>query len=169
MSSTSLQTVSGDTILDTSIPIAGQVPAFPWKDPFSVPPEKLHEIILSLKNACAKNPRNAALHTFLGIAHAMNYSVYESMDALETACKMAPQDFFVQFKYSELFFRLRLMDRAEEETSRAMALANTASEISLVGKQLSEIRRLRRNGVARPAWTKSMPRWTRILSIFRFE
>jgi hypothetical protein len=156
MSSTSLQIIPEKVILDSANPIADRVAAFPWKDPFSIPQEQLDEIISSLKNACAKNPPNAALQTCLGMAHAMNYDVNKSMDALETACKMAPQNFFAQFKYSELFFRLRLMDRAEEETSRAMELANTASEISLVGKQLSEIRRLKRKGVARPAWTKSL-------------
>jgi hypothetical protein len=90
------------------------------------------------------------------MAHAMNYDVYQSMDALEAACKIAPQNFFAQLKYSELFFRLRLMDRAEEETSRALALANSGAEITVVRRQLSEIRRLKRKGVERTAWTKSL-------------
>jgi hypothetical protein len=156
MSSTALQTISEDAASVSTISTLNGVPAFPWKDPFSVPQEKLPEIISSLQNACAENPANAALHTFLGMAHAMNYNVYESMDALEAACKIAPQNFFAQLKYSELFFRLRLMDRAEEESNRAMTLANTGAEISLVRKQLSEIRRLKRKGVERTEWTKSL-------------
>jgi len=156
MSTTALQTIREETISANANPTVDRAPAFPWKDPFSVPPEKLEEIIVLLENACAENPANAGLRTLLGMAHAMNYDVYESMDALEAACQIAPQNFFAQFKYSELFFRLRLMDRAEEETSRALALANTGPEISLVRKQLSEIRRLKRKGVERTAWTKSL-------------
>jgi len=156
MSSMMLQTTREDAVSVSAILALNSVPALPWKDPFSVPQEKLAEVILSLQNACAQNPANAALHTFLGMAHAMNYNVYESMDALEAACKIAPQNFFAQLKYSELFFRLRLMDRAEAETNRAMELANSGTEISLVRKQLSEIRQLKRKGVERTEWTKSL-------------
>jgi len=154
--SATLRTIREEPIPANTISTLDRLPVFPWKDPFSVPPEKLPEIILSLGKACAENPTNAALHTFLGMAYAMNYDVYESMDVLEEACRIAPQSFFAQFKYSELFFRLRLMDRAEEETSRALALASSGAEIVLVRKQLSEIRRLKRKGVERTAWTKSL-------------
>jgi hypothetical protein len=156
MSTTALQPVREETISGSANATFDRAPAFPWKDPFAVAPDKLGEIILSLQNACAQNPANAALRTFLGMAHAMNYDVYQSMDALEAACKIAPQNFFAQLKYSELFFRLRLMDRAEEETSRALALANSGAEITVVRRQLSEIRRLKRKGVERTAWTKSL-------------
>ena len=156
MSTTALQPIREDAVSANAIPTPDRAPAFPWKDPFAVPPEKLGELIVSLQNACAQDSANAALHTLLGMAQAMNYDVYEAMDALEAARRIAPQNFFAQFKLSELFFRLRLMERAEMETHRAMELANSASEISLVRKQLSEIRRLKREGVERTAWTKSI-------------
>jgi hypothetical protein len=156
MPTSALRTIREEAFPASAIPATDQLPAFPWKDPFSVAPEKLQEIIVSLENACAQNPGNAGLHTFLGMAHAMNYNVYKSMDALQAACRIAPQNFFAQLKYSELFFRLRLMDRAEAESARAMSLANSASEISLVRKQLSEIRRLKRKGVERTEWAKSL-------------
>jgi hypothetical protein len=156
MASRALQSIREEVVFGGTSPAFGPAPAFPWKDPFSVPPGKLGEIIVALENACSQNPANAALHTFLGMAHAMNYDVYESMDALEAACKIAPQNFFAQFKYSELFFRLRLMDRAEEESSRALALANSGAEITLVRRQLSEIRRLKRKGVERTVGAKAL-------------
>ena len=156
MSAAALQTICKDAVSASEIPPLDTAPVFPWKDPFAVPPEKLGEIIVSLQNACAQNPANAALHTFLGMAHAMNYDVYQSMDALEEARRIAPQNFFAQFKLAELFFRLRLIDRAENETSRAMALASSGAEIALVRKQLSEIRRLKRKGVERTECTKSL-------------
>jgi tetratricopeptide (TPR) repeat protein len=133
-----------------------RLPTFPWRDPHSVPPEKLAEFIASLTEACALNPENADMRTCLGIAHAMNYDVYQSIDALEEARRIAPDNFFAQLKYSELFFRLRIIDRAEEETSAALALAGKNWEISLARRQLSEIRQAKRKGLARPCLTKSL-------------
>jgi cytochrome c-type biogenesis protein CcmH/NrfG len=131
-------------------------PAFPWRDPHSVPPEQLAEFIASLTEACANNPADADLHTCLGIAHAMNYDVYRSTDALEEARRIAPENFFAQFKYSELFFRLRAMDRAENETIAALNLAANNWELAIARRQLSEIRRLKRQGLLRPLWIKSL-------------
>src|SRR5437762_11262966 len=54
---------------------ASRLPAVPWRDPHSVSPQKLAEVIASLKEACALNPANADLRVCLGIAHAMNYDV----------------------------------------------------------------------------------------------
>jgi tetratricopeptide (TPR) repeat protein len=132
------------------------LPAIPWRDPHSVPPEKLAEFIASLQQACAENPDNADLHTCLGMAHAMNYDVYRSMDALEGARRIEPENFLAQFKYAELYYRIRALDRAEAETSRALELAGTSWELSIARRQLSEIRRLRREGTQKPTWTKSL-------------
>src|SRR5271166_524188 len=133
-----------------------RLPVLPWRDPHSVPPEKLAEFIASLREACTKNPHNADLRTCLGIAYAMNYEVYPSMDALEEARRIEPDNFFAQLKYSELLFRLRVIDRAEEETTKALALAGNHWELSLARRQLSELRQHRRKGLARPPWTRSL-------------
>jgi len=142
------------TLARPSLPI--RMPALPWRDPHSVPPEELAEFIASLTEACALHPDNADIRTCLGIAHAMNYDVYRSMDALEDARRIGPENFFAQLKYAELLYRLRIIDRAEEETSAALDLAGNHWEISLARKQLSEIRRLRRKGMMRPRWTESL-------------
>jgi tetratricopeptide (TPR) repeat protein len=133
-----------------------RLPSLPWRDPHSVPPEQLAEFIASLKEACAKNPDNADLRTCLGIAYAMNYEVYPSMGALEEARRIEPDNFFAQLKYSELLFRLRVIDRAEQETIAALNLAGNNWEMALARKQLSEVRQLRRKGMVRPHWTKSL-------------
>ena len=133
-----------------------RLPALPWRDPHSVPPEKLAEFIVSLREACVQNPDNADMRTCLGMAYAMNYDVYHSMDALEEARRIEPENFFAQLKYSELLYRLRIVDRADEETLRALDLAGSGWELSLARRQLSEIRQLRRKGLTRPRWTKSL-------------
>jgi tetratricopeptide (TPR) repeat protein len=132
------------------------LPAIPWRDPHSVPPEKLAEFIAALQQACAENPDNADLHTCLGMAHAMNYDVYRSMDALEGARRIEPENFLAQFKYAELYYRLRALDKAEAETKLALELAGTNWELALARRQLTEIRRLRREGTQKPTWTKSL-------------
>ena len=60
----------------------------PWRDPSTVSKQELAAYIGSLEKACQDNPRSADLRTCLGMAHAMNYDVYKSMDALETAVKL---------------------------------------------------------------------------------
>jgi hypothetical protein len=135
---------------------AARLPALPWRDPQSVPPEKLAELIVSLKQACAREPQNAALRTCLGMAHAMNYDVYASMAALEAAIAIAPRDFLARLKYGELFYRLRVRNRAEKETLCALELACSRSELSLARKQLAQIRQLDKGGASRPEWTKSL-------------
>jgi len=150
---TTLQTRPG-TLVPSQPP--SLLPAIPWRDPHSVPPEKLAEFIVALQQACAENPDNAHLHTSLGMAHAMNYDVYRSMDALEGARRIEPGNFLAQFKYAELYYRLRALDKAEAETVRALELAGTSWELSLARRQLSEIRRLRREGTQKPTWSKSL-------------
>ncbi len=133
-----------------------RLPALPWRDPHSVPPEELAKVIASLTEACASNPANADLRVCLGMAHAMNYDAYRSMDALEEACGLDPQNFLAQFKYAELLFRLRALDRAREETTRALELATNGWELHQARHQLSEIRRLLREGTQKPTWSKSL-------------
>ena len=128
----------------------------PWRDPHTVEPEELLQYISMLERACLEQPNNADVRTCLGMAHAMNFDVYKSMDALEEARRIEPENFFAQLKYSELYYRLRALDRSEEETRRAVDLARNAWELSLARKQLAEIRRLKREGTQKPAWTKPL-------------
>ena len=127
-----------------------------WRDPHSVPPAELRKAIAALEQACAENPASADLRTCLGMAHAMNYDPYRSMDALEEARSLEPNNFLAQFKYAELHYRLRALDVAEPETQKALALAGSQWEIAVARHQLSEIRRLRREGTQKPTWTKSL-------------
>jgi hypothetical protein len=90
------------------------------------------------------------------MAHAMNYDVYRSMDALEEAVRLDGKHFFAQLKYAELLFRIRTLHRAEEETRKALALAGTTWELSLARKQLQEIRAMLRKGNERPVLNKSL-------------
>ena len=133
-----------------------RLPPVPWRDPHTVSPARLREYIAGLETLCRDNPASADLRTCLGMAHAMNYDPYKSMDALEAAIAIEPQNFFAQLKYAELLYRLRALPRAEEETLKALELARNSWELSIARKQLLEIRRLMREGTQKPAWTKPL-------------
>lgn len=139
-----------------SVPRLDRLRPVPWRDPHTVAPSKLGEYIQALERACQQDPHSADLRTCLGMAYAMNYEVYKSMDALEAAVRLDAENFFAQLKYAELLYRLRALPRAEEETLKAADLAHNGWELSLARKQLQEIRRLRREGTQRPSWTKSL-------------
>jgi tetratricopeptide (TPR) repeat protein len=152
MATSAIQPFQGSTI---TMPGGKRLPVL-WRDPHSVPPAELKKAIASLEQACAENPHSADLRTCLGMAHAMNFDAYRSMDALEEARTLEPDNFLAQFKYAELHFRLRAMDVAEPETQRALALAGNPWDLALARHQLSEIRRMRREGTQKPTWTKSL-------------
>jgi hypothetical protein len=128
----------------------------PWRDPHTVSPAELKEYIEFLEKACEEHPRSADVRTCLGVAYAMNYEVYKSMDALEAAVGLDETHFFAQMKYSELLYRLRALERAEEETVKAVKLAGNGWELSLARKQLQDIRQKRREGTQKPTWDKPL-------------
>jgi hypothetical protein len=133
-----------------------RIPPVPWRDPHTVSPTELKGYIEFLEMACEEHPRSADLRTCLGVAHAMNYDVYKSMDALEAAVALDETHFFAQLKYSELLYRLRALERAESETLKAVKLAGNGWELSLARKQLQDIRQKRREGTQRPEWNKPL-------------
>jgi len=128
----------------------------PWRDPHTVSPGELKEYIGFLEKACEEHPRSADLRTCLGMAYAMNYDVYKSMDALEAATALDEVHFFAQMKYAELFFRLRALERAEQETVKAVNLAGNGWELAMGRRQLQEIRLRRRDGTQKPTWNKPL-------------
>src|SRR6266700_6406590 len=128
----------------------------PWRDPSTVSKQELAAYIGSLEKASEEHPRSADLRTCLGMAYAMNYDVYKSMDALEYAVSLDETHFFAQMKYSELLYRLRALERAEEETVKALNLAGNGWELSMARKQLQDIRTRRREGTQKPTWNKPL-------------
>jgi hypothetical protein len=133
-----------------------RLPPVPWRDPHTVSPAQLAEYIGMLEKKCEENPNSPDLRTCLGMAHAMNYDVYRSMDALEAAVALDPTHFFAQMKYAELYYRLRALHKAERETMKALELANNSWEMNLARKQLQEVRRLMREGTQKPEWKETL-------------
>ena len=137
-------------------PRGDALPPVPWRDPYSVSPADLTAYIQQLEAACLANPQSADLRTCLGMAHAVNYDVYKSMDALEDARAVDPENFWAQLKYAELHYRLRALNRAEEETRRAAELATTPLQLAIARQQMKEIRALLHTCVRNVHWTKPL-------------
>lgn len=141
------------------------LPPVPWRDPHTVKPDELSAYIDRLEQACLENPRSADLRTCLGMAHAMNFDVYKSMDALEEARVLDTTNFWAQMKYAELHYRLRTLVRAEEETLKAIELAENPWQLGIARRQLQEIRRLTREGARHVNWTKPLAPPAIVLSL----
>ena len=148
-------------VTTTSQPL---LPALPWRDPHTVSPAHLSKHIQKLEKACLDHPQSADLRTCLGIAYAVNYDVYRSMDALEAATSIDPEHFWAQLKYAELHYRLRALARAEEETLKAVELAQNGWQLSLARKQLQEIRRLKHESLRNVTWSKPLTMPTVVFS-----
>ena len=141
------------------------LPVAPWRDPQTVSPAELSAYIQQLEQACLENPQSADLRTCLGMAYAVNYEVYKSMDALEAATSTDRHHFWAQLKYAELHYRLRALSRAEEETLKAVDLAANPWQLSVARKQLQEIRRLRHESVRDVFWSKPLTAPALVLSM----
>ncbi len=144
------------TALVSTAPQGQRFPMVPWRDPQTVSPRVLSEYIQQLEAACLEDPHSADLRTCLGMAYAVNYEVYRSMDALEAATAIDPTHFWAQLKYGELLYRLRALIRAEEETLKAVELAQNSVELSLARKQLQKIRELSRASIRNITWDKPL-------------
>jgi len=141
------------------------LPLIPWRDPHRVSPEDLTAYIRELEDACLQHPRSADLRTCLGVAHAVNYDVYKSMDALEEAIELEPRHFWAQVKYAELHYRLRALAKAEEETGKAIDLATTPWQLSVARRQLKEIRMAARVSARNVTWNKPLTVPATVLSL----
>ncbi len=154
------------TTTNASVLVTEASPALvPWRDPHTVPPADLAAYIQKLEQACMAKPRSADLRTCLGIAYAMNYEVDKSMDSLEEAVTLDVNSFWAQLKYAELHYRLRALNKAEEETLKALTLANDRWQLSIARKQLQDIRALKQGGVRNVEWTKSLTAPALVLSL----
>ena len=150
MSNTALATTSA------AVRTGASLPSVSWRDPHTVSREDISACIQRLEQACLAEPRSSDLRTCLGMAYAVNYDVDKSMAALEAAVAIAPDNFWAQLKYAELHYRLRMLNRAEDETQKALTLANDPRQLAIARKQLQEIRTLKHSCVRNVEWSKPL-------------
>jgi len=154
--SNAVVSVRTGAVLETPPPSRPSLPPVPWRDPYSVNSKDLAAYIRQLEAACLENPRSADLRTCLGMAHAVNYDVYKSIDALEEARSIDPENFWAQLKYAELHYRLRALNRAEEETRQAADLATNPFQLAIARKLMKDIRELQHSSIRNVEWSKPL-------------
>ena len=159
--STTLATTNANAPVVTT---GASLPSVFWRAPQTVPPEDISASIKTLEQACLAEPRSANLRTCLGMACAMNFDVSKSMDALEVAVTIDPGNFWAQLKYAELHYRLRVLNKAEKETRKALDLATNSWQLSIARKQLQAIRTLKLSSVRNVEWTKPLAAPALVLS-----
>jgi tetratricopeptide (TPR) repeat protein len=111
-----------------------------WQESSKISAARLAKYIQLLQAACQRDPCSADLRTCLGIAQARNFDVRKSMESFETAIGLDSKHFFARFKYAELLFGVGLLERAAEETNKALELASSNWEFSMARRQLQAIR-----------------------------
>ena len=141
------------------------LPPVPWRDVHDVAPGDLTAYIEKLEQLCLEHPQSADVRTMLGMAHAVNLDVYKSMDALEEARAVDPDNFWAQLKYAELHYRLRALNKAEIETRRAADLAQNPLQLAIARKQMKDIRELKHTCVRNVEWTKPLTKPAIVFSI----
>jgi tetratricopeptide (TPR) repeat protein len=125
-----------------------------WRDPLGVPPAERLKSVQALQKACEENPHSPDLQAWLALAHAVNHDAYASVDALERALELDPNHFFAQLKLGEVWWRLRAVVKAEEQTIKALNLAKNNDQLQVARAQLQEIRKHVRSSYSRPTWDK---------------
>src|SRR5258708_17052213 len=128
--STALEVLNHGALQIVKAPAPVRILPVPWRDPQTVSKTELARHVTSLELACEQNPRSADLRTCLGMAYAMNYEVYKSMDALELAVEMEPCHLFSHLKYAEMHDRQRALIGAEPETPKAVHRAAHTQRLS---------------------------------------
>jgi len=145
-------------------PGSGLMPIVPWRDPHTVSPAELSGYIRKLERAASDYPASADVRTCLGMAYAVNYEIEKSMDALEAATELEPDNFWAQFKLAELHYRLRTLVIGEREALRAVELARNGWQLTIARKQLNTIRQLRHQGTRDVTWDKPLMAPTLVVS-----
>ena len=111
---------------------ASSLPPVPWRDPLDVTPGGVGGLHRASQARVRREP------AVRGSAHVPRH----------------PENFWAQLKYAELHYRLRILDKAEEETRRAADLAASPLQLVLARRQLQEVRTLKQSCVRNVHWTK---------------
>jgi uncharacterized protein HemY len=133
-----------------------------FRDPRVLEPADRAELVAQLRNAVELHPEVAELRVLLGMALCVDLQAQEAMEELRIAVEQAPDSFIARLKYGELLMRLRVCQRAAEETHKSAQLAANAAQSEMARRQAATIRTMLREGVERGGYTGMLSR------VFRF-
>jgi hypothetical protein len=133
-----------------------------FRDPRVLEPHERRNLIVQLKNAVELAPEIAELRVLLGMALSVDLQAHEAMEQLRLAVEQVPDCFIARLKYGELLMRLRICQKAAEETHQAALLAINAAQSELARRQAATIRTMLREGIERGGYGGVLSRVFRI-------
>jgi len=120
-----------------------------FRDPRVLEAGERAHLVTQLRAAVELRPEIAELRVLLGMALCVDLQAQQAMEELRIAVEQAPDSFIARLKYGELLMRLRICQRAAEETHQAAVLAANAAQSELARRQAATIRTMMREGVER--------------------
>jgi len=129
-----------------------------FRDPRVLEPAECRDLITRLKSVVDLEPRVPELRVLLGMALCVDLQPQEALEQLREATCQAPDCFIAHLKFGELLMRLRICDRAAEETHKAAQLASNAIQSELARKQAATIRTMLREGIERGGYGNLLSR-----------
>jgi hypothetical protein len=133
-----------------------------FRDPRVLEAGERAHLVTQLHAAVELRPEIAELRVLLGMALCVDLQAQQAMEELRIAVEQAPDSFIARLKYGELLMRLRICQRAAEETHQAAILAANAAQSDLARRQAATIRTMLREGVERGGYGGLLSR------VFRF-
>jgi Flp pilus assembly protein TadD len=120
-----------------------------FRDPRVLETTERKHLIVQLRAAVERFPDVPEVRVLYGMALCVDLQAQEALEQLRTASQQAPDCFIARLKYGELLMRLRVCDKAAEETHRAAVLASNGAQSELARRQAATIRTMQREGIER--------------------
>ena len=114
--------------------------------------------VSALSHTVEMAPSFADGRVFLGIAHSLSSEIYPAIDQLEKATELAPDSFIAQYALSQLYFKLRVVEKGYERAECALRCVSHIEQRKMLTQLLREERARERNGIARPSFSKPFSR-----------
>jgi uncharacterized protein HemY len=120
-----------------------------FRDPRVLELNERKDLIAQLRQAVESMPCVPEVRVLLGMALCVDLQAQEAMEQLREAVRYAPDSFIARLKFGELLMRLRICDKAAEETRQAQMLAGNDVQAEMARKQAATIRTMLREGIER--------------------
>ena len=113
------------------------------------------DAIESFKHAIEADSHSIEAYLHLGIALVMDAQVYEAIDIFEAALGICPNNFMVNFKLAELYFKLSVPEKGHKYLRTAMEASSNAEERQLLRVLMSQEADREKRRIYRPTFAKS--------------
>ena len=133
-----------------------------FRDPRILEPAERVELVAQLRNAVELHPHVAEMRVLLAMALCVDLQAQQAMEELRIAVEQAPNSFITRLKYGELLMRLRICQRAAEQTHKAAQLAANVAQSEMARRQSTTIRTMLREGVERGGYAGMLSRRFRL-------